>query len=154
MYPKIEIKVDSIVENINKIRKMDNCNRNITLVTKILAGEPELVKIICEKAQVKDIADSHIINLAKYKDIPARKWLINEPGLSEVSEVVKYSDISFNSELSVLKALNEEAKKQSINMASNEQNQLTNNMKNQHRNALKDGIEKNEKGIVIKKISI
>ena len=112
MYPSVEIYINKIIENIEKIKKIDKENRSITLVTKVLAGNYDIVNIVCNKADIKCIADSQIINLKLYNDINVKKWLIKEPGISEIIEVVKYADISFNSELEIVKRLNEEAKKQ------------------------------------------
>ena len=112
MYPKIEINIKNILQNLNNIKNIDNNNRNITLVTKILAGNYEIVEKICKKSNIKSIADSHVENLKLYKGIPVKKWLIREPGMSEIHEVVKYADISFNSEIQTINKLNKEAKKQ------------------------------------------
>lgn len=112
MYPEVEVNIGNIVDNVSKVEKIAGPNRSLTLVTKLLAGNVDIVKKIIERTEIKDIADSHIENLRDCRDIPVKKWLIREPGLSEIELVVEYADISFNSELDTIKALNEEAKKQ------------------------------------------
>ncbi len=113
MYPCIEIKVDGIVHNINILKKAcDERGIFISLVTKVLAGDAELVKNIISKSDVKTICDSRLQNLVKFKDINVEKWLIRSPMISEVDDVVEYVDVSLNTEKEVLLALNEAALKQ------------------------------------------
>lgn len=112
MYPKLEINTNDIINNFYKIKSMCNKNCNITLVTKMLSGNFEVVNKIIKETNISDIADAHIYNMKYYADLPVRKWLIRQPGISEIEDVVKYVDISFNSELVILEKLNSEAKKQ------------------------------------------
>lgn len=113
MYPCIEIKVDGIIDNINILKKAcDERGIFISLVTKVLAGDSALVEKIISKSDVKTICDSRLQNLIKFKDINAEKWLIRSPMISEVDEVVKYVDVSLNTEKDILLALNESALKQ------------------------------------------
>lgn len=112
MYPKIEIKINQIIENAKKIQQIcEKNNKTYCLVTKLLVDDKEVVKMLIDSG-VKIIGESRIKNLKSYKDLNAEKWLIRIPMMCEVSEVVKYSDISLNSEFDVIKALDEEAKKQ------------------------------------------
>ena len=104
MYPKIEIKINGIIENIQKAKNL--CEENyitLSLVTKLLAGNSVIVKRLVNSG-VSIICDSRIQNFIKYQDIPAEKWLIRSPSLSEIAEVVQYTDVSLNSELTTLKA--------------------------------------------------
>lgn len=112
MYPKIEINTDNIVKNFNKLEELKEKKTTITLVTKMLAGNLEVVEKIIEKTNVENIADSHTSNLAIYNELPVKKWLIREPMLCEIEDVVKYADISFNSEYYIIKQLDIEAKRQ------------------------------------------
>jgi len=110
MYPCIEIKVDGIVHNINILKKAcDERGIFISLVTKVLAGDSSLVNEIISKSDIKNICDSRLQNLIKFKDIDVEKWLIRSPMLSEVDDVVEYVDVSLNTEKEVLLALNEAA---------------------------------------------
>ena len=104
--------IDNIVKNAKLIENLCGKNRSLTLVTKLLAGNIDIVKEVINKTEIKDIADSHVSNLKLYKELPVKKWLIREPGISEIESIIKYVDISFNSEFDTIKALNSEAKKQ------------------------------------------
>lgn len=112
MYPKIEINLKGIIENAKKMKQLcEKHGKTYCLITKVLSNYKEVVEELVKNG-VEAIGESRIQNLITYKDIKAEKWLIRIPMLSEVEDVIKYSDISLNSELEVLKALNNEAKKQ------------------------------------------
>lgn len=111
MYPKIEINIKGIKENISTLT--NECNKHnvfISVVTKVLANNKEIVSKICNN--VKAIADSRVDNIKNYQDINAEKWLIRLPMECEIEDVIKYCDVSLNSEIYTIKLLNEEAKKQ------------------------------------------
>ena len=78
-------------------------------VTKVLCALPALGEAMIEGGAYA-LADSRIENLARLKNIDAPKILLRIPMLSQVEEVVQYADISLNSEIEVIKALNEAAK--------------------------------------------
>lgn len=112
MYPLIEIKKDKIMENVRIIRRLcDEHKIKLSVVTKLLADNKELVSELVASG-VSCICESRIQNLISYKDIDAEKWLIRLPMLSEVSEVVRYATASLNSEIDVIRALDEESGKQ------------------------------------------
>ncbi len=112
MYPKVEININGINENIATIKKLcDKSNIKLNVVVKVLAGSLEVVSALDLKS-VDSISDSRISNLKKYKDINKEKWLIRMPAFNEIEDVIKYSDLSLNSSLETLIKLNEEAIKQ------------------------------------------
>lgn len=112
MYPKVEINIKGINENISRINEL--CNKNnikFSVVLKVLAGNTDVVnKLNFDK--VDSISDSRIDNLKKYKNIKKEKWLIRMPSFGEIEDVIKYSDVSLNSSLDTIKLLNKEAIKQ------------------------------------------
>ena len=113
MFPCIEIRPDGILHNL-KIMKQ-RCSENgmsLSVVTKMLVGYEPLVRYLVEEGKIKAICDSRVENFMEFVDIKAEKWLIRSPMLSQVSDVVKFTDVSLNSELDVLRALNDEAKNQ------------------------------------------
>lgn len=112
MYPKIEINLNHIIENTKKVAEMCK-EKNVTLavVTKVFADYKPIVEALVENG-VKCICESRIQNLKSYQSLKVEKWLIREPALCEIAEVVAYSDLSLNSEKITIQALNEEAKKQ------------------------------------------
>jgi predicted amino acid racemase len=114
MYPRIVIDRHKLIKNTNTIIKMAKENNidNVTVVVKAFAGDIEVVKTFKE-ANVTCIGDSRIQNLKKYQNLGFKHlMLLRIPALSEISDVIKYTDISLNSEIEVLKSLNVEAKNQ------------------------------------------
>lgn len=112
MYPVVEIKLNQIIDNVLKVKK--NCEESgvkLTLVTKVLVDHEEIVKPLVENG-IDCICESRIRNLKSYKDIPAEKWVIREPALCEIEDVIRYSDLSLNSERVTIQALNDEAARQ------------------------------------------
>ena len=64
------------------------------------------------KAGVSFLADSRIHNLKKLNKMPLEKWLIRMPMKCEINEVIKYANVSLNSEIETISLLNDEAKRQ------------------------------------------
>ncbi len=112
MYPKVEVNIKGINENINVIKKLcDKNNIKFSIVTKVLAGNSDIVSKL-DFNNVDSISDSRLDNLKKYKDIKKEKWLIRMPSFSEIEDTIKYSDVSLNSSLETITLLNKEAIKQ------------------------------------------
>lgn len=112
LYPRLNIDLNKIHANTKYF--VDLCNENnidLMAVTKSFCADPVLAEKQVE-AGVKYLADSRIQNLVKMKDIAVEKVLMRLPMHSEIEKVVKYADISFNTELETIKLLNKEAKKQ------------------------------------------
>lgn len=112
MYPRLEISLNGIINNLKSMINL--CNERhikLSLVTKVLVSDKKIVQTLAENGAER-ICESRIQNLIDYKDINVEKWLIREPMLCEISDVIKYSDASLNSELSTIIALNNEAHKQ------------------------------------------
>ena len=113
MYPCIEIHLDGILQNLNILKNAcESRGISLSLVTKVLGGNLQLVGDLIKKGNISCICDSRIQNLKVFRDIAVEKWLIRSPMLSEVSDVVAYSDVSLNSEPAVLQALNQVAMEQ------------------------------------------
>jgi len=113
MYPRININLTKLKTNTNKIITMarNNSIPNITMVVKAFAGDIRIVKELT-KTNLTCIGDSRLENLKLFNDLDYKhKMLLRIPMLSEVCDVIEYSDISLNSELETIKALNIEAKK-------------------------------------------
>lgn len=112
MYPAVEINFNGIIENAKKMQSIcKESGKNYCLITKVLSDNKEIVKALVDSG-ITCIGESRINNLISYNDIQAEKWLIRIPMLCEISDVVKYSDVSLNSEIETIKALNEESIKQ------------------------------------------
>lgn len=111
-YPKITVDLKKLHHNSKiVVEKCNNYGIKLASVTKSFCANPEIVKTILEGG-VKYIADSRIQNLIKVKDIDVEKIYLRLPMMSEIAEVVKYADISLNSELVTIKALSQESLKQ------------------------------------------
>ena len=113
-YPMLEIKYDHLVSNVKTI--ISRCNAlsiDVTGVYKGTSGNVKVAQAFVEGG-CKSIASSRINELkdARENGIKAKLVLIRIPMLSEVTDVVNYSDASLESELEVIKAINDEAKKQ------------------------------------------
>ena len=114
IYPRLVINPKKIASNIKTVKKYLKEGQTLTLVTKVVAGEYELVKAVYDECQnqninLKSFADSHISNLKKYQDIKVEKWLIREPMKNEIKDLIKYVDATFVCELDTLKWIDLEA---------------------------------------------
>lgn len=110
MYPCVDIKLDGILNNLNILKKACNDNgMSLAVITKLLAGNRKIVRYIIENSDIDIIGDSRVKNLAEFRDLDVEKWLIRSPMISEADKVVEYADVSLNSELAVIKALNKSA---------------------------------------------
>lgn len=110
-YPKITINFDIIKNNTKALVKLCN-KKGITVagVSKVFCGNPEIAKAYVEGG-VEYLAESRIENLIKLKDIDIPKLMLRLPMKSEAEKVVKYADISLNSEIETIKILSEKALK-------------------------------------------
>jgi len=84
-----------------------------TLVTKVLCGHPETLQAL-QALGVTSVGDSRLSNLDDVNEhMPgAEKWYLRVPNLSKAEEVVALSDVSLNSEIEVIRALNDQAMRQ------------------------------------------
>ncbi|MBN2795581.1 MAG: alanine/ornithine racemase family PLP-dependent enzyme [Clostridia bacterium] len=112
MYPRLVVDLKKVEHNTRIIS--DSCKTqgvDIMGVTKVFCGFEKIAEAEV-KGGIKFLADSRIENLMKLNDLSAEKVLLRLPMISQASEVVKYADISLNSELKTIQALNDAAKKQ------------------------------------------
>jgi predicted amino acid racemase/uncharacterized NAD-dependent epimerase/dehydratase family protein len=111
--PRIEIDLTKIAHNAEVLLKLYGSKGiEIMGVTKGMCGEPAFAKILINKG-IHILADSKIKNLKKMREaeIKAEFVLLRTPAFSEIEAVVKYADISLNTELAVIKSLSAVAKK-------------------------------------------
>ncbi len=106
MYPRVIIDQKKLVDNAAKLKSDARAaGLSIMGVTKVACAHPDVVEAFV-KGGVDYLADSRVENLkalAAFDEIP--KVLLRLPSLSEVEEVVRYADISLNSELVTIEAL-------------------------------------------------
>jgi predicted amino acid racemase len=116
----------AIAHNVNYLsNKIHRRNGYLFGVTKVLSGSPDLAKIFVDNG-CDGIADSRWQNLKKIKESKIFKQNKNYenipflnlrlPALSEVEQIVKYSEISLVSEISVIQSLDFESKRQKKKM--------------------------------------
>lgn len=108
-YPMLEIDYSKILHNATQMqKKCAHYNVSISGVVKGMNGAIEIAKAF-EEAQHKYLASSRLRELKKIADSPLNLplMLIRIPMLSEIDEMVQYVDISVNSELEVIKAIEE-----------------------------------------------
>ncbi|GAB6108827.1 ornithine racemase Orr [Fusibacter bizertensis] len=111
MYPKVVIDQKKLYDNAKIIvDKAAVKGIRVHVVTKVHSADIKLAQV-CLDAGACGVADSRIQNLEKLKTLDCEKILLRLPMLSEVDEVVTLADISFNSELCTIKALDEAAKR-------------------------------------------
>ena len=112
-YPVLKVNIDAIVQNSKVMNEF--CNErglDVAGVIKFSDGNIDIAKAYLEGG-CRQLASSRTVHLEKIKkEIPdATTMLIRIPMISECAEVVKWCDISLNSQEKTLKKLNECAEK-------------------------------------------
>lgn len=112
-YPKLEINIKKLKTNLQVISNLLKKNNiSLAMVTKAYCANLDIVnELVKDKNLIDYLADSRIENLKEMRHINIPKILLRIPMKSEVEDVIKYADISFNSEYETIEKLNEEAKK-------------------------------------------
>lgn len=91
--------------------------RNIewSIVSKMLCGNYIYVKLLCETG-IKEICDARISNLRMVKQInpDIQTVYIKPPAKRSIKSIVKYADVSFNTQIETIKWLSEEASAQDV----------------------------------------
>jgi ornithine racemase len=111
MYPRVEIDLKKLRSNVDQM--VSRCRKQgieVAGVIKGCTGIPQCAKQF-EDGGCSFIASSRLEQLQDAKDfgIQLPFMLIRVPMVSEAAEVIRLTDISLNSEITVLKALNDEA---------------------------------------------
>ncbi len=109
MYPQLLINTTKFKQNIGLLKsKLKAENISLMAVTKVFLADPILVQC-CMEAGVDYLADSRIKNLKSLNKFAIKKVLLRLPAPSEVEDVIRYADISLNSELKTIQLLNDAA---------------------------------------------
>ena len=112
--PRLEIDINKIKHNAAILKELfAEKGISVTAVIKGVTGSPEVANAILE-CGISTIAVSLVQNIKKIKEfgVKAEFLLTCLPMHSEVQDVVKYADISLNSEISTIKLLSEHSLKQ------------------------------------------
>ncbi len=85
------------------------------IVTKLLCGNHQFLKEVLGLG-IKEVCDSRISNLITIKELApeVQTVYIKPPAKGVVAEIVKYADVSFNTEIDTIRLLNDEAKNQGV----------------------------------------
>jgi len=105
---------DKFKENFNHLKRMFEENEiSWGVVSKLLCGNRLFLKELIDLG-VKEIHDSRISNLSKIKEInPEIQTVYIKPvSKRNISKMVRYADVSLNSELTTIKWISEEAVQQ------------------------------------------
>lgn len=111
--PMIEMNLQKIAHNAQQLLYLYHSKKiGLMGVTKGVCGDPHVAKILVDQG-IHILADSKVSNLKRMRDagIKAQFVMLTTPSLSEVDAVVKYADISMNTELDVIKKLSMSAQK-------------------------------------------
>ena len=113
-YPQLVVDLAHARENVeNLVKRCADRGVRMTGVIKVTNGLPEMCQAYYDGG-CRTLASSRIEHLKslKEKGIGEEFELLRIPMMSEIPDVIKYADISLNSDGSVLEALNAEALRQ------------------------------------------
>jgi ornithine racemase len=105
--PRIEMNLDKIAHNAKALKVLFGSKGiDVIGVTKVVCGNPYIANILVKNG-IDILADSRIENIRRMRnaDVQAQFLLLRTPCLSKAEAVVKYADMSFNTELAVIKRL-------------------------------------------------
>ena len=105
--PRLEIDLDKIYHNARTlVELLADRGISVTGVTKATLGLPEVANVLLQ-AGVSNVGDSRIENIETMRrsGISAPMTLIRSPMLSQTKQVVAHADISFNTEIDVIRNL-------------------------------------------------
>ncbi|QEK13609.1 alanine/ornithine racemase family PLP-dependent enzyme [Crassaminicella thermophila] len=112
MCPRVEVNLSKIRHNTRVITKLcSKLNIQVAGVTKVFCAMPEIVQAMIDGG-IEMLADSRIENLKKLDNFKIPKILLRLPMKSQAMEVIKYADISLNSELATIEELSRAARKE------------------------------------------
>lgn len=104
----------NLISNFNYLKRLfEENNREWAIVSKLLCGTEEFLRVLCD-LDINEICDSRISNLKLIKEINPNinTVYIKPPAKDNISEMVRYADVSFNTEFSTIKWISEEAVRQ------------------------------------------
>jgi predicted amino acid racemase len=113
MYPLISINMEKLQRNLAAIAEtVKRAGCSVMIVTKSFCADGNIVDMLLEDPSVDYLADSRIQNIKTYAGRGKSTVLLRLPQECEIPEIVRYADISLNSELRTLELLNAEAERQ------------------------------------------
>lgn len=110
----VELDTVKLKKNYNHLKNLfEQNNIKWSIVTKLLCGTDSYLREIIDLG-IEQISDARVSNLAKIKAIkPEIETIyIKPPAAAAVEDIVRYADITVNTEFATIKLLAEEAKRQ------------------------------------------
>ena len=110
---RVTIDLHGLKHNLRIIKDwMGEHSASWTVVTKVLCGHADTLRAL-QLLGVRSMGDSRLVNLkAIDKIVPDfESWYLRVSDISSVKEVANLADVSLNSEIEVIKILNEEAER-------------------------------------------
>jgi len=108
MYPRMVIDKEAVLHNAHALKELAaSFGVELTPVVKALAGDPPLIKEIAELGFSR-LGDATLPHFRAYQEVAAEKWLLRNPMICEIQELVRLTDGSLISEAGVLYRLEEE----------------------------------------------
>lgn len=105
-YPRLIIDTEIIKKNVETVvKKCKQSGIDVVGVTKGFCADKRIVKAFVDGG-VSFLGDSRIENFISLRKFDIPKMMLRLPMISEADNVVKYTDISLNSELETINALN------------------------------------------------
>ncbi len=112
MYPRVLIDLDKFKTNVEVVKsRMDRRGIEVYGVTKVFCAEINLTKVYIDAGLVA-VADSRIENIRKLENLDIKKVLLRIPMQTEIEQVIRYADVSLNSEITTISLLSDEALRQ------------------------------------------
>ena len=111
--PRLEIDLEKIHHNARiLVKRLAKRGISVTGVTKATLGSTEIANAFL-RAGVRSMGDSRIENIEAMRlaKVPAEMSLIRSPMFSQVERVAMHADVSFNTELEVIRQLSRAAQK-------------------------------------------
>ena len=111
--PRLEIDLDKIFDNSQTlVKRLGSRGISVTGVTKATLGSADIANEML-RAGVSSLGDSHIGNIEsmRHANVASEMTLIRSPMISQADRVVKFADVSFNTEIEVIRQLSIEARK-------------------------------------------
>lgn len=102
---------DNLLHNFNFLKALfEEHDLSWGVVSKLLCGNKDYLKLLIELG-IQEIHDSRISNLKRIKELApeVQTCYIKPPAKGSIAKVVKYADVSMNTEYYTLKLLSDEA---------------------------------------------
>lgn len=111
---RVRIDLHKLQHNIETINSwMERHGASWTLVTKVLCGHHDTLRAL-QAIGVRSIGDSRLNNIRAIDRVydNQENWYLRLPHFSAIPEIVERCDVSLNSEIDIIEAINIEARRQ------------------------------------------